>query len=398
MHSRLTACFSVPFFLPQAGKLARACVAVLLSHHAAGLAQTPVLGPDFARGGFKIAQLNESHPSFDRYVVQRNFAYGYDQPQREGLIDVRLTVDADGRVSAVEMLGGFYDDKFLQEALNGIKGSFFRHASAGETAVEWTQLDIRIIQRGFFAAEADAVLNREFAELFAMMRDKRYAEAEAFALQLLTDKAELLFEYAHLQDQLALIYMATDRLHEALIASRNATAGTKAITPPSEGRAIFSNPGGDDYPDEFLPQSQYVPALQRRVLLALATNQSGEALRSWEMLKAKLRLSNDTSALDALEPKIGTLQQALASEQTLAVPIRLVQGVWSFTLSDRRTIGATGLQGKIDFIDVNCEDATKRRLPFVNDNEWHVPESWGRCSLEFRGDDDSAFTLIEFPD
>jgi hypothetical protein len=367
------------------------------------VAQLPVLaqavqrGPDFEIGGFRIFQLNDGDSRFDPYVVQQDFNYGAEIPQREGLIDVRLTVTADGTVTNVENLGGFYDENFLKEAMQGITGTTFNPATEGEQPVQWTQFDMRILLRGMFAAGIKEERKQDYATLLEMISASRFEEAESFAMELLKEKTTLLFEYAYLQDQLATIYMDTGRLHEALVASRHATALTKPVVPVvrADSRMKFSD---DFYPAEFLPAASYISALRKRVLIALASNQTGEALRSYELLVPKVELTGDKTLLADLQPKIDELKQALASDQQIGSVIKLVQGVWIYPLSNRRTVGVTGLQGKVDFLDIDCKGATKRRLPFQNESEWKIPESWGTCSLEFRGEPDSQFTMYEFLD
>ncbi len=47
---------------------------------------------------------------------------GYDEPVREGLVDLRISINEAGKVTAVEVLDSFYDAAFLELAVKGLQG------------------------------------------------------------------------------------------------------------------------------------------------------------------------------------------------------------------------------------------------------------------------------------
>lgn len=358
-------------------------------------AQSIINGPDLDQAGTFYFQLGDGDRLFDPALIQRNFTYGFDDPKREGFVDFRVTVNGDGRVGEADVLGGFYDEALLENALAAIRGSTFKPATVGGEAVAWPRLDMRVLTRGAFLPGVSDGVRAELSKVLELISAREYQEAEALVNRLLSQTATRLFEYALLQDQLATIHLETNHLHEALIASREASMRTAAVLPsiPPDTRIAESD---KSYPDEWLNADFYLAAERKHVLLALATNQTGEALDAFARFEAAARLAGATGQIDPIRPAIVEMQTLLDSESEAGSVIKLVNGSWEFTMSNRRIFGVTGLQGSVDHIDVNCLKQVKRRLPFQNDSEWQIPASWGQCTLEFQGESGSQFNLYEY--
>jgi hypothetical protein len=262
---------------------------------------------------------------------------------------------------------------------------------AGETAIDWPALDMRIILRGPFLPALSAGLAPELERLVLLLTDKNYAEVEPLVKELLATKAQTLFDYAVLQDQLASVYMNTERLHEALVAMRNATASSKAVTNLNQANTRLGA-DSDDYPDEYLLPQVYGKALEKRFLIALALNQTGEALNLFADIDARSAVAADSP----MRAQADAIRAKLATEEPIGSQIKLVQGNWTFEASTRRIFGVTGLQGQVDYIDIACNDGRRRRMAFTNDSEFGLPASWENCKLEFKGSEGSQFLLYEY--
>ena len=367
-------------------------------------AQSLQNGPDFLRADANIGQINKGDETYDPYELAHGFVMNYidadtqrtstmafEEAGREGIVDVRITVKADGSVGNVELLGGFYDDKFREEALAGITGSVFTPATAGGTAVDWPALEMRIISRGPILPGLTAGMKEGFEQLIKLNTDKNFAEAETLAKDMLAKQATTLFDYALLQDQLATIYMNTDRIHEALIAMRNATSNSKAAPPVLPGATRLAE-NVDSYIDEYLVPELFASSLEKRALLALALNQTGEAVNSFAELEARRQVAAD----NPLKLQIEEVKAKLAGAEPIGSAVKLVQGKWIFEASPRKIFGVTGLQGQVDFIDIACTGSVKKRMVFTNDTEFGLPASWQNCKLEFHGTDGSTFNLYEY--
>lgn len=370
-------------------------------------------GPELLRGGQYLVQPNVADPTYDPNEVQRSSVWGTEErldsqsqagggrggiagadvyeevPDREGIVDVKFTVKADGSVSDVEVLGGFYDDAFRQEALDGVAAAAFDPPKSGENAVDWPNYRMRVIQRAPILPSVSPEVAPELERVTALLVAKDYAAAEPLLNDLLATKAQTLFDYALLQDQLASLYVGTERPHAALVALRNATSDSKAVPPQSrpDSRLQIQE---ERYPDAYLLPELYLKALGRKFSVAAALNQTGEALSIAEQIEA---LGDVPPAVRA---QADTIIARLATEEPVGSQVKLVNGSWSFDVSTRRIFGMTGLNGQVDFVDIVCGDNRRRRMPFTNDSEFALPASWEDCKLEFLGADGASFLLYEY--
>jgi hypothetical protein len=383
-------------------------IALAVPAHA--LAQGLQTGPEVLRGGQNLVQVNPSDASYDPNEIQRSSVWNasgeananqnsigglpsvdvYEEvPKREGIVDVRFTVKADGSVADVELLGGFYDDEFRQLALDGIASTSFHAPMAGETAIDWPAYTMRVVQRAPIMPAMSPELVPEIQRVVELLTARNFAEAETLVTDLLATRAQTLFDYAILQDQLASIYLGTERPHEALVALRNATQSSTAVSPQSRPDSRLSIQE-ERYPEEYLLPELYVSALEKKFLVAAALNQTGEALNTAAAIDARGEPgSATTTQADAIRAK-------LAGEEPIGSQIRLVNGNWIFETSTRRVFGVTGVQGQVDYVDIACEDSRRRRMAFTNDSEFGLPASWQNCKLEFHGADGAQFLLYEY--
>ncbi len=368
-------------------------------------------GPELLRGGQYLVQPNRADKAYDPNEVQRatilgtdavrdgqNTAGGlnlagaavYDEvPDREGIIDVRFTVKADGKVSDVELIGGFYDEDFRKVALDSLANAEFDPPKAGTANVDWPKYALRIFQRAPILPSVSPEIASELERVSKLLVDKKYAEAETAIEDLLATKAQTLFDYALLQDQLASAYVGSERPHAALVALRNATADAAAVAPQSrpDSRLQIQE---ERYLEEFLLPELYVKALQRRFALAAALNQTGEALNTIAAIDARGEVPAELAA------QAETIRAKLATEEPIGSQVKLVDGSWTYEVSSRRIFGMTGLQGQVDFVDIACNEGRRRRMAFANDSEFALPASWENCKLEFLGNDGASFLLYEY--
>jgi hypothetical protein len=381
-----------------------AAIVLALGTQTPAFAQSLQNGPDFLRAGQYVGQINKGDSTYDPYELAYGFVLNYrdpdaqltttlayDVPEQEGILDLRLRVKADGTVDNVEVLGGFYDDDFREKALSDIANSVFTPATAGGEAIDWPALEMRIISRGPFLPGISADVKGKFEQVLKLNAGKQFAEAEKLATEALTEDARTLFDYALLEDQLATSYMGTDRLHEALIAMRNATSSSKGAPPLLQGTSRI-NKESDQYIDDYLLPDLFATGLEKKVLIALAINQTGEALNAFDELESRRPLAADSP----LRLQMEQVKTKLAGEDPVGSLVKLVQGKWIFETSTRRVFGVTGLQGQVDFIDIACDGSVKKRMVFTNDTEFGLPASWQNCNLEFHGTDGSQFNLYEY--
>jgi TonB family protein len=311
---------------------------------------------------------------------------------REALVNVLVDVDASGKVDDVEVLDGFHDNAVSRLVEKAVEEMTFTPATQGGNPVAFEKLPVQILLRGANPPGITDTMREDLVKLASTMQEQDFKGAERDIDSILNRKAMRLFEMALLEDQLASVYMSTERNPEALVLSRIATGASPAVKPGADAPA----PPEVTFPDSFLPPDLYVDALRKRVALSLVNNQTGEALQVYEMLKAAAPAAGKADVVESIAPQMKQVSDLLASEQPVGSAIKLVDGAWSFTMSPRRTFGVTALNGEVNSIDVACGDSPVRRLPFQNDSEWKIPDSWGQCDLIFRGKDGSTFNLYEY--
>jgi len=381
--------------LPMSAALATTLLFTLgLSPLASAQLQT---APVFAGSEAGLSLLDASDPYYHPYLLQFTPPPPAGPPGRpvpplrEAIIDVHLDIRADGSVDDVEFLEGFYDssvERMLRVPLEDMK---FQPATAGGEAVEYKQLDIRVLLRGGYPAGVTEEMRTELVALGELIIARDLPAAERFANNLIEDDAVRLFELALVKDQLASVYAEEGKVHEAILASRLATGRTRVVmptdAPPVEGA---------EFPATFLTPDLHFDAQRRHFIVSLLGNQTGEALATWDELQLQAAELGKQDLLAEIAPRVEQLQALLNSEEPVGSAVKLVDGHWEFIMSNRRIFGVTGLQGQVDYIDVACGTSPKRRLPFQNDSEFRIPDSWGKCNLEFEGRDGSQFNLYEY--
>ncbi|HWK53326.1 MAG TPA: energy transducer TonB, partial [Hyphomicrobiales bacterium] len=309
------------------------------------LAQT-VSGPTLLDPGAGLSQPDSADPL---YVPNRfELVYAEDAPgagqRREALVDVLVTVDAAGKVGRVKVLDGFHDPGVRRLVENAVKQASFNPATAGGEPVAFENLELQVLQRGAYPPGITADMREDLAKLADELAEKDFRGAERRIDSLLGRKAMRLFELALLNDQLVSVYMETERVPEALLASRVATGRSPAVQPSAEEQAASPDAV---YPDSFLPPDLYVDALRKRVVLSLMNNQIGEARQSFAELQQAAAQAGKDVVVTELQPQMDKVETLLASEEPVGSAIRLIDEEWSYTMSSRRTFGVTGLDGRV---------------------------------------------------
>ena len=143
---------------------------------------------------------------------------------------------------------------------------------------------------------------------------------------------------------------------------------------------------------DLLPQELLVPALRKRFILALSLSQNVDAYQTYQRLVSLSALSDD----DPVHEQAKAIKAKLDSPEPLGQLVKITdKASWSYTPL-RRTLTVTDVSnGKIGYLDVRCQRRSIQ-LEFQEDVQWNLPEVFGACSLEFKGDNGTQFTLYEY--
>lgn len=128
----------------------------------------------------------------------------------------------------------------------------------------------------------------------------------------------------------------------------------------------------------------------------------------WDARDAFRKLSGaageDGEAVVELAPIMEKLSGLIASDSILSVNGSIRDGAdcgfcdtgWRFT-PVRSDFGIRDVDGNLESVVMRC-DHKRFESPVSDTVEWHIPETWGTCHVEFRGAPGTTFRVLMFPD
>lgn len=151
-------------------------------------------------------------------------------------------------------------------------------------------------------------------------------------------------------------------------------------------RAINTDKGG-----LLLGVDNYLSMLQQRFVLEVQSVKYADALDTFEKIKTQ---DNSEKTVERLQRYATQVSQLLDGDEPIMVAAKISEdGSWWHKLS-RSSFTFSNVQGKVDTIELRCNN--KRQIyTFADDSSWHIPESWGRCSVLVVGDKNVDFNLVE---
>jgi len=183
-------------------------------------------------------------------------------------------------------------------------------------------------------------------------------------------------------------------VNSTLVLSNTITQPTRLVRPRHIRSSVrFSNwgeDGGDKGSLDVLNSMLSKNALQTGVQLYARLGHISPLLNDYD------RFSQQEARIPEILETINGLANASVNQQApLKSTHRISNGQWLF-FPYRRTFAVTEVAGSLESVDFQCE-RNVIRLAFQAETEWSIPESWENCSLLFRGEDGTTFSVIEFP-
>jgi TonB family protein len=372
----------------------------------------------------------------------------YPRPwDREALVVLDFTVKSDGSIDDIEVVDGFYEDRFVDAAIAAVRQLRFEPATERGEAVDWPgfRVSTRFIIRNMFHTMGPNP-NSELTRAEDLMRDNKADEAEALLEKALTDNTRLYFEDAVFHLRLGEIYLATNRPAQAVHALDRAAqtylpgehndfnletaithnrifvvnipeiftddfmsvrlqahhmdnAPRKATPAPLRGGAQRGqgnrSAGGVQRPKatlEVLNNTLLESAYQRAWVANISSGNVAAVMNVFDNLQSL----NEDAISDQMESQAGQVRQLMNAGQRLTSAQVIEQGE-TVHYPVHRILAAVNVNGTIDTLDFQCADRVIR-LPFQAEVEWNMPESWGQCAMRFRGEDGATFNIVEFPE
>jgi len=308
---------------------------------------------------------------------------------REGVVITTFTVKADGSTDDIKVIGGFYSDAIRRAIVQDIAARRYEPARLQGEPIDYYGYSLVTTLTAHFGMTIVAPeFQRGHKKVVASVQAGDFAAAEATTQDLIQHRIRGLFEYAFLNETLVPIYIRLNRPYDALLASRQATLrdGDPQVDIPL-GSHVRTNDPSWPY---ILPRETLLPALRERFALASALGITGEALQAYEELNSldPLPLS-DTVAVQA-----EALRTRLRTSPTLVSRGRIAKDNWRHALVRRSFTIANLRGGTLSGFDLVCGHE-RRSLPFKADAEWTLPAAWGRCAVNFHGEEGAEFSIVE---
>lgn len=116
-----------------------------------------------------------------------------------------------------------------------------------------------------------------------------------------------------------------------------------------------------------------------------------DALKSATALE---QMENQQDRYEKVQDSIAIINQHIASNENIFVPIELDErGTFFHTLA-RNKFAFAEISGKLSTVEVRCE--THREIFTVAESHvWSIPAGWGQCRVFVQGDEGTAFNLVE---
>lgn len=295
---------------------------------------------------------------------------------KEGLTIVRFTVKADGSTDNIEVLGGFTNAYMARSYEATVKTWTFNPGTRNGEAVDFHNQKFIISARSSQDLTISTVAQDALNDITAELPDGNLIKALRFLDTLQTQAAITVFDYAYAYDVQADVHMADDNLYAALAASKMATMSRVS----SAGETEF-----------FLPSTFLDSALRKRFVLAATLKQYGEALRAYEILAANVDIPSD----DNINNQADAVRALVESPDPLISLAGLTEYEWTYE-PVHRIFAVADVKGSLSKINVRCDHRLLLELEFKEGVDWTLPDSFGKCELEFVGSKTAQFTLYEF--
>lgn len=290
-------------------------------------------------------------------------------PGPEGWVKVAYSITEDGSTANVRVLQSQPARLDPAETIRAVQQWRFNPASIDGTPVEWhNNVETIVFDIAEIPLEVSSGFAAAFEETAELIANDRHDQARTRNASMQAEQISRLYEIGLANMQLAVIELQQGNYHAAYEAVRRAT--------PVEATQL--------YPDEM------IAALTYRFAIEVQLGRAADALETFERLNAVQPVAED----DPMRQQVNVVREAMNSDAILPIQARVASGdAWNYTPM-RRTFAVGEVDGSLDELGIECNLRTAV-LPFQEEVEWTVPESWGDCTLAFSGRRGTTFVFFE---
>tara|TARA_B100000482_G_scaffold68055_1_gene47833 strand:- start:846 stop:2024 length:1179 start_codon:yes stop_codon:yes gene_type:complete len=294
---------------------------------------------------------------------------------REGWVRLSYVIDEEGRVKDPVVEDFFGSPSFKRSALSAVKKWQYNPAiKDGEP----TQQCHQAVQMDF-AISGKSGATRKFIKAYKDA-DERFNAGDVDAADEAL-KELLAWDTLNRYENTWLLNL------ESHIASKQGDVEREA---QSLTRLLASN-GSKRFNNMVFDEDYVAYALQRKIILDAQRGYYAEALKSYTTLQD---MEAQETRIGEIAPLISQIEESIASEQNLTVPVTIgSDGNWFHTLV-RSKFAFGNIQGELDTVEVRC-DTHREKFTVAEAHVWQIPNSWGQCQVMVKGDSETKFDLIE---
>ncbi|MEH6713365.1 MAG: energy transducer TonB [Paraglaciecola polaris] len=292
----------------------------------------------------------------------------------EGWVQLNFVVGTDGSVNNIVVVDSTGMEGFEKAAVNALKEWQYSPAYVDGKPIEQCY---NKVQLDFKLTGLNKGVRRKFKRAYQGVRDA----LDKNDLGLATQLSEKMKDKGLLNSMEFTFY--------SLLRADIAKAQNDSVEELKYVKHIIRT----DNNGEYLGAEAYPLLLNRMFVLQLNQSQYLDVLDTFQRVETQ---ANNQENIALLEPYVIKVLNLLKSQQVISIPGKVKQdGDWWHDLS-RSAFSLNNVSGNLNTVELRCHN--KRELYSVaTDSVWHIPESWGRCSVRVSGDRDSQFTLLELP-
>lgn len=292
---------------------------------------------------------------------------------QEGWVKMSFVIDKQGNVvePIVEDSSGI--KRFENEAIRAIKKWKYDPAQQDGKNIEQckttVQLDFRLRRKNEKGGGVTKKFYRKYNEIFATIEQKDYPKAEQLLIALLEKKLWNMYENDW--------YWLADSLY------------ANAINNPERELASVSRAikGGKNT----LGKDNYIYVLQRKFILQVQHQLYAGALDTFQRIR---KVKGTEQIIEKYEPVETQIIATIASEKPMIRNAHIGERGHVYHKLSRNRFQLNDVQGPLKELEIRC-DNHRSRFTAAEESIWKIPANWGKCTVFFKGEENTKFDIIE---
>lgn len=300
-------------------------------------------------------------------VVQRDFS--------GGVVEILTMVDTDGK-SFAPMILRSTNKYFDKAALNSLADYKFEPAILNGKPVEsYHKLRIK-----FEMEKEKQAVSKDFSRYY------RRALTQLDSQQPDLKKVDAYMKKMRNSGGLSTYALS----YYYLVAARRASVSEDHMGMIEAGRMLLFFESHLEESDKILDSSVKSKIIQSFILSLAKTQRYSEAIAMYEKLR-----TNDEPVIETVRTLIENIKAHLKSDAVSVIAVTVDENKSTLEEVFEKNFSFFGLEGELKTFNLRC-DTKFKEMEFLEDVEYRIPDSWGRCRVEFKGDSGAKFNFAQY--